>query len=59
MRTCRIYFPVTTSIYNWSTVLKSPEGDNSPRLDLLLNSPFPPSVTLLRKWSLKFTALFR
>jgi hypothetical protein len=44
---------------SWLTIIKSPEEYNLPKLDLLSHSPLPPSVTLLRKWSLRFTALLR
>lgn len=35
----------------------SPGGYNLPKLALLSYSPFPPSLILLRKWSLRFIAL--
>lgn len=47
------------SVCSWSMVLKSVEEYNSPKLDLLPNNLVPSSVTLLSKWSLKFTALLR
>lgn len=45
------------SMCSWLIIKNSPEGYNSPKLDLLSYSPLPPSVTLLRKWSLRLTDL--
>lgn len=45
------------SVCSWLITEKSPGECNSPKLALLSYSPFPPSLMLLRKWSLRFIAL--